>query len=133
MTMGTRKVQITSQAISEAWQVFCAVHGSRGIDLRNLLSEAATSKAEWLSSWRYKTDFEELRKAGCSEAALAIALWIIHSAPTWGNNWGVVLGPKKLRDHWVQCKPFSGILLRRSPAKFICIRSHRTLGQPSKK
>ena len=34
---------------------------------------------------------------------------------------------------WARCKLFSGILLRKSPAKCICIPSRRMLGQRSKK
>ena len=91
-------MEITSQEISEAWQVLCSVYDSRGIDLQELLNEAARSQSEWLSNWRYKEHFEKLRKAGCGEKALRLALWIVHSAPSWSNTWRVVVGKKRQRN-----------------------------------
>lgn len=96
-----RKVQITSREISETWQVLCAVYSSKGIDLRKLLNEAATSKAEWLSRWGCEADFDKLRKAGCSDAALVIALWIIRSAPSWTNTWRAVVGSRRRRNQTI--------------------------------
>jgi hypothetical protein len=88
-------LEITSQEIDEVWQVLSSLYGSRGINLRKLLDEATASKAEWLSYWGCEAEFEKLHKAGCNEAALVIALWIIHSAPSWSNTWRAVVGQKK--------------------------------------
>src|SRR5438105_943991 len=90
--------EITLQEITEAWDVLCSVYSSRGIDLDKLLNDAATSKPEWCSRWRHKTEFDRLLKAGCTEVALLIALWIIRSAPNWSNTWRVVVGQKRQRN-----------------------------------
>jgi hypothetical protein len=94
-------VGITSEEIHEAWQVLCSVYDSRGIDLRKLLNAATKSKPEWLSTRRYRADFEKLHNAGCSEVALLIALWIIRSAPSWSNTWRVVVGGKRDRSQLI--------------------------------
>jgi hypothetical protein len=111
-------VEITSQEILDAWQVLSSVYSSRGIDLDKLLNEATTSKPEWLSSWRYKADFEKLREAGCSEVALLVALWIIRSAPSWSNTWRVVVGQRRSRDQFISALEKAASALERFENSF---------------